>query len=111
MNVLFIATGKDTRSLLMTEMGLDDEYVDVSKKSRNPVSQKSTEDKTKKLPYSFRRNKTGKEIAQENREKWEREKLKRKSDARMEQIRFLEEKKQKRHEERCNVMAKYLEKL
>lgn len=85
-----ITGGKDTRSLLIAEMGLD---VDVSTEPRMPIGSKSNRENSKKLPYSFRRTKTGKEIVQEKRESWEKEKLKRISEGQIEQIRFLEEKK------------------
>lgn len=82
--------------------------------SIGPKSPKTTDKhgpKSGKLPYSFRRTKTTKEIVQEKKERWETLKLKMKNEARMEQLRFVEEKKQKRHEERCRVMNKIAEKM
>ncbi len=67
--------------------------------------------KKKKVPFTFRRTKTTKEIVQEQKEKWEKEKIEKKAKLRMEQIRFVEEQKQKRHEQRCQVIEKLSDKL
>lgn len=67
--------------------------------------------KGQKVPFSFRRTKTTKEIIQDQKQAWENEKLEKKAKLRMDQIRFVEERKQKRHEERCKVVKGLSDKM
>lgn len=68
--------------------------------------------KTKKnVPWSFKKNKSAKEIALEKKHQFEKEKLERKAEARLELARFIEGNKSKRHEERCSLMKEILDKM
>lgn len=62
----------------------------------------------KKVPWSFRRTKTVKEIVLEKKQLWEKEKLMQKIEAKKELLNFAEEKKQERHAERCSIMKEIM---
>lgn len=68
-------------------------------------------EKSKKAAFSFRRTKTAKEIIQENKRQWDELKLEKKAKQRMEQIKLIEDGKQKRHDERCEVIKKLVDKM
>lgn len=86
----------------VTPKNMEAKKVPPKKSIRNATDTSGT--KPKKTPFSFRRTKTTKEIVLEQKQLFEKEKMEKKSKDRMEHIRFIEEQKQRRHEERCKVL-------
>lgn len=81
----------------------------TSKKFGSKIDSKTK--KEKNVPWSFKKNKSAKEITLEKKHQFEKEKLERKAEARLELARFIEGNKSKRHEERCSLMKEILDKM
>lgn len=81
------------------------------KLQKDKAGSKNGSTKSKKVPWSFEKTKTAKEIALEQKHRFEMKKLEKKAEARMQLAHFIEEKKAKRHVERCVLMSDLLKKM